>query len=204
MKDPGSRRLPEIYLLGGPNGAGKTTAAREFLAKRLELLTFVNADVIAQGLSGFAPDTVAREAARIMLQRVEELAASCSDFALESTISGLTLANSLKRWKAVGYRVHIAYFWLRSPDLAVARVAERVRKGGHSVPEETIRRRWRRSARNFFARYRPLADTWEVYDNTAEDTYRLMAHGDPDFSAKVLDANTWAEFQRVAEYGKTN
>jgi predicted ABC-type ATPase/ribosomal protein S18 acetylase RimI-like enzyme len=191
-----TKRPPAVMILAGSNGAGKTTASRTLLAQRLEVMTFVNADTIAQGLAGFNPDSAAAAAGRIMLQRLDELAAERADIALETTLSGLTLATWLTRLKESGYTVHLVYFWLASPELAVARVAERVRKGGHHVPEETILRRYRRSIQNFFRRYRALATTWEVYNNTGASSYELMAYGDPDSAEKVLDVELWQQFRR--------
>ena len=190
------QRPPAVCVLAGCNRAGKTTASRTLVAHRLELMTFVNADIIAQGLSGFNPDAVAAEAGRIMLQRLDQLAAAHADVALETTLSGLTLATWLGKLKQAGYTVHLEYFWLDSPDLAVARVAQRVRKGGHHIPEDTIRRRYKRSIQNFFRRYRPLATTWDVYNNSAPNTYELIAYGDPDSEEKVLNATLWEQFRR--------
>jgi predicted ABC-type ATPase/GNAT superfamily N-acetyltransferase len=191
-----SARAPAVFVLAGSNGAGKTTASRTLLAERMKLMTFVNADIIAQGLGGFNPDAVATEAGRIMLQRLDELAAAQADFALETTMSGLSLAVSLQRWKDAGYSIHLVYFWLANPELAVARVAERVRKGGHNVPEDTIRRRYKRSIQNFFRRYRPLATTWEVYNNTETNTYELIASMDLEGGERVLKSELWEQFQR--------
>jgi len=131
-----------------------------------------------------------------MLQRLDELAAARADFALETTLSGVTLASWLQRLKQTGYNVSLVYFWLANPDLAVARVAERVRKGGHNVPEATIRRRYQRSIQNFFRRYRALATTWEVYSNTGPGNYELIAYMDPDVDEKVLNSDLWEQFRR--------
>src|SRR4051794_1830916 len=121
---------PTVIILAGPNGAGKTTAARTLLAETLHLMTFVNADVIAQGLSGFDPESMAVEAGRIMLQRLHALADRRASFAFETTLAGRSYARWLRSLRGTGYTVHLVYFWLASPDLAVARVAERVRTGG--------------------------------------------------------------------------
>jgi predicted ABC-type ATPase len=138
-----------VIVLGGPNGAGKTTSARTLLAETLRLVTFVNADVITQGLSGFDPGSTAIEAGRIMLQRLHALAAQRESFAFESTLAGRAYARWLRSLRQEGYTVHLVYFWLESAELAVVRVAERVRAGGHAIPEETIRQRYDRSLANF-------------------------------------------------------
>src|SRR5262245_57181479 len=124
---------PRVVVLAGPNGAGKTTASRTLLADTLGLLTFVNADVIAQGLAGFDPASAAVEASRIMLERLYTLAAQGADFAFETTLAARSLAGWLQTLKGTGYTVDLVYFWLASPELAVARVAQRVSQGGHHV-----------------------------------------------------------------------
>src|SRR5437764_1055473 len=157
---------PSVIVLAGPNGAGKTTASRTVLAEMLRVVTFVNADVIAQGLAGFDPDSAAIEASRIMLERLQALAAQRSDFAFETTLAGRTQAGWLKSLRESGYRVELVYFWIASADLAVSRVAERVRLGGHSVPEATIRQRYRRSLRNLFRLHMPIVTHWQILDTT--------------------------------------
>ena len=134
-------RSLNVVVLAGPNGAGKTTAARTLLAENLRLMTFVNADVIAQGLAGFDPDSAVVEASRIMLERLHLLAQRRQDFAFETTLAARSYASWLRELQQGSYQVHLVYFWLASADLAVARVAERVRLGGHDVPERTIRQR---------------------------------------------------------------
>src|SRR5438105_9238006 len=126
---------PTVIVLAGPNGAGKTTASRTLLAETLRVMTFVNADVIAQGLAGFDPDSAAVEASRIMLERLHKLAEQRADFAFETTLAARSYAGWLKQLRDTGYTVHLCYFWLASADLAVARVAQRVRRGGHNIPE---------------------------------------------------------------------
>lgn len=135
----GTDRPPNVIVLAGPNGAGKTTSARTLLAETLSMTTFVNADVIAQGLAGFDPDSVVVEASRIMLERLRTLAGQRVNFAFETTLAARTYASWLRSLQDNGYTVHLEYFWLVSADLAVARVAQRVREGGHNVPETMIR-----------------------------------------------------------------
>jgi len=185
-----------VVVLAGPNGAGKTTAARTLLAERLQVMNFVNADVIAQGLSGFDPESMAMEAGRIMLQRLHGLGRQRASFAFESTLAGRSYARWLRSIRRFGYAFDLVYFWLASADLAVARVAERVRQGGHGIPESTIRIRYRRSLHNFFQLYRPLASTWIVYDNTQAGYSQLTAHGDEKGRETILIEATWQQMQK--------
>lgn len=188
-----------VIVLAGPNGAGKTTAARTLLAESLRLVTFVNADVIAQGLAGFDPDSAVVEASRIMLERLHLLAGRREDFAFETTLAARTYASWLEELRQAGYQVHLVYFWLASADLAVARVAERVRLGGHGVPEKTIRQRYTRSLRNFFALYLPLANTWQVYDNTQAGLTRMIAFRNEAGDESIGDQSLWAKMQEAAK-----
>jgi predicted ABC-type ATPase len=169
--------VPRVIVLAGCNGAGKTTASRTVLAETMGVMTFVNADVIAQGLSGFDPDNAALEASRIMLERLHALAAERTDFAFETTLAARSLAGWLRSLRETGYFVHLAYFWLNNPDLAVARVRQRVLQGGHNIPEATIRQRYTRSLQNFFSLYRPVVSFWDFYDNTVSSQPILIARG---------------------------
>ncbi len=167
-RDQDEHATPHVILLGGPNGAGKTTAASVLLPAAVSVKQFVNADAIAQGLSGFDPDSSAISAGRLMLSRLRGLAQTGESFAFETILSSRSFAPMLAELKQRGYRVHVLYLWLDHPDLAVARVAERVRRGGHSVPPDVIRRRYRAGLRNFFGLYSPLADSWRLYDNSGD------------------------------------
>jgi predicted ABC-type ATPase len=187
--------LPDVIVLSGPNGAGKTTASRTVLAEALRLATFVNADVIAQGLSGFAPQEVAVEASRIALTRLEDLAEQGVDFAFETTLAARTYANRLRTWQSAGYSVTLIYFWLANPDLAVVRVAGRVRQGGHDVPESTIRQRYARGLRNLFNLYLPMADRWHVYDNSRPFQSELVAQRERDGTETVFDDSLWQQIR---------
>jgi predicted ABC-type ATPase len=189
---------PKIIILAGPNGAGKTTASRTFLAEALKLLTYVNADVIAQGLAGFDPGSTAIQAGRIMLARLDELAAQRASFAFESTLAGRSLAGRLDAWRQFGYGIHLTYFWLASPDLAVARVAQRVRMGGHGVPEPIVRQRYGRSLRNFFRLYRPRVSSWEILDGSSEDLPQLVAYGEGAGDEVVVNEAMWRDVKREA------
>ncbi|MCX5790351.1 MAG: zeta toxin family protein [Elusimicrobia bacterium] len=157
---------PELYVIAGPNGAGKTTFAREFLPHFAKCREFVNADLIAGGLSPFSPGAAAIEAGRIMLRKIDELAAQRHTFALETTLSGRGHLALFKRLKDDGYRIHVVFLWLPSVELAIQRVKDRVSRGGHSVPESDIRRRFDRGVRNLLNDYQPLVDTWLLFDNS--------------------------------------
>ena len=188
---------PRVIVLGGPNGAGKTSSSRTLLAETLGIMAFVNADVIAQGLSGFAPESVAWEASRIMLERLHVLAERREDFALETTLAARSYYSWLKNLRETGYRLHLCYFWLASADLAVARVAARIQSGGHTIPEPTIRTRYHRSLSNLFSLYLPLADSWSIYDNTGEGLPTVVARGH-DGHAEILNPQTWTRIQEEA------
>lgn len=161
------KRRPRCLLIAGPNGAGKTTFAREYLPNDARVLNFINADLIASGLSPLRPELAAVAGARLMLAEVDRLVERRNDFAWESTLSGLAHVRRIKKMKQHGYHVEIIYLRLASPRLALSRVAARVRQGGHNVPKDDVLRRFSRSWRNFEARYRPLADAWAVYDNSS-------------------------------------
>jgi predicted ABC-type ATPase len=152
----------------------------------------VNADTLAQGLSGFRPEDVALEAGRIMLKRLDALEAQRKSFAFEATLASQSLARRLARLKDRGYRIHILYLWLPTAELALARVAERVRAGGHDVPADAVRRRFSRGRRNFFIVYRPLADSWRLYDGSSLRGPRLIASGTAGLPPRVRDQVRWS------------
>lgn len=189
---------PRVVVLAGINGAGKTTASQEVLSKILKIQAFVNADTIARGLNAFDPESEAGQAGRIMLTQLNDLAAARRDFSFETTLAARTYSTFLSRLKSIGYEVYLFYFWLDSPETAIARVALRVRSGGHHIPDETIRRRYSRSVDNFFRLYRPLCNFWRVYDNSANYS-RFVAFGD-ESSMTVLDGETWGKIERSAGY----
>ena len=167
------RTSPRCVIIAGPNGSGKTTFAREFLPKDAGVLNFVNADLIAGGLSPFRPELAALAAGRMVLKELDRLAASRSDFAFESTLSGLAYVGRLRRWKRAGYRIEIVFLRVASSRLAIRRIASRVAQGGHDVPARDVARRFTRSWTNFDAIYKPLADQWAVYDNSGDEPVLL-------------------------------
>ncbi len=154
-----------IVIIAGPNGAGKTTFAREFLPNEAELPNFVNADLIAAGLSPFAPDVAAFKAGRIMLETIADYVKRGESFSFETTLSGLTYAQMIPVWRSSGYTVELAFLSLPDVEMAIERVAIRVKQGGHNVPEDVIRRRFAHGIENF-DRYKALVDSWQLYDNS--------------------------------------
>ena len=161
--------MKKIIIIAGPNGAGKTTFAREFLPNEAGCPQFVNADLIAAGLSPFAPDVAAVKAARIMLESITELERRGESFAFETTLSGLAYAHRVCQWREAGYHVTLIFLSLPDPQMAIARVAERVRQGGHNVPDNVIRRRFAAGLRNFENIYRDAVDAWAMYDNAGDE-----------------------------------
>jgi predicted ABC-type ATPase len=161
-----------IVIIAGPNGAGKTTFAREFLPMDAELPNFVNADLIAAGLSPFAPDLAAFKAGRIMLETIADYTKRGESFSFETTLSGLTYARMIPVWRASGYLVKLFFLSLPNAEMALERVATRVIQGGHNVPEEVIRRRFLHGIENF-ERYKLLVDSWQLYDNSGAPTVLL-------------------------------
>jgi predicted ABC-type ATPase len=169
-------KVPRCIIIAGPNGAGKTTFAREFLPREAGIVHFVNADLIAAGLSPLKPELAALAGGRLLLSELDRLAAARADFAFESTLSGLTYAKRMREWKAAGYRIEIVFLRLASVRLALRRIADRVRQGGHAVPAADVRRRFHRGWKNFETTYRALAAAWAVYDNSAEE-FQLVEEG---------------------------
>jgi predicted ABC-type ATPase len=167
---------PRCIIIAGPNGAGKTTFAHEFLPRDAKVIHFVNADLIASGLSPLRPELATIAAGRLFLAELNRLANLRVDFAFETTLSGLGYLKHLQRWKAAGYNIQIIFLHLSSPRLALRRVAARVKQGGHNVPRADVMRRFARGWHNFQTAYRPLTDMWAVYDNSGT-TPRLLEEG---------------------------
>jgi predicted ABC-type ATPase len=154
---------------------------------------FVNADTLARGLSAFQPERAAVEAARVMLARFHELVRTRRSFACEATLSSVTLAGHLVRWRALGYRIHVVFLWLPSVELALSRVAARVEAGGHDVPADTVRRRFERGRYRFFHTYVPLADRWRLYDASPIAGPRLIATGRGSARRRILKGDLWLQ-----------
>ena len=159
-------KQPKVYIIAGPNGSGKTTFASEFLPNYADSPAFVNADTIARGLSGFSPDAVALKAGRLLLEQIETYATKRMDFAFETTLSGTHYLSRLRKLQQTGYSVHIFFLWIPDVRLSLARVASRVKMGGHDIPETVVRRRFHKGIGNFFKYYRTAADSWMLFDNS--------------------------------------
>lgn len=166
-----------IVIIAGPNGAGKTTFAQEFMPHDAGFPDFINVDLIAQGLSPFAPETVPVRAGRIMLAEISRRVRRGESFAFETTLAGLGYARHIPRWREMGYEVKLIFLSLPLADLAVARVKSRVAQGGHAVPEDVVRRRFDAGRRNFEKVYRGLVNSWAIYDNAGQRP-RAVASGE--------------------------
>lgn len=160
----------KIVIIAGPNGAGKTTFAREFLPNEAHCDIFINADLIAAGLSPFAPERAAIKAGKLMLEAIHDAAQKQQSFAFETTLSGLGYLRHIPIWKAQGYRIKLIFLQLPSSEMAVARVKQRVQQGGHNIPEATIRRRFDAGLKNFHQHYKNSVDIWLHFDNSADTT----------------------------------
>jgi len=182
---------PQVVIIAGPNGAGKSTLAPFLLRDTFGVLEYVNADPIALGLSAFDSASMSFEAGRIVVARLRDLAKRRKSFAFETTLASRFYAPWVKRLRESGYRFHLVFLWLSSIELAIERVEERVRSGGHSIPDEVIRRRYDRGIANFFNFYQPLADTWAAYDNSGSGTPLLVSAGGENISTRIIRPDTW-------------
>ena len=173
-------KKPNLYIIAGPNGSGKTTFATKFLPKYAKCPYFINADLIAKGISPFAPEIVPIKAGKILLHEIKELVNKKKSFGFETTLSGITYLSFFKMAKKKGYKIHIFFLWIPSSKLAVARVKDRVSQGGHDIPIEDIKRRFLRSISNFVNVYSILVDYWYLFNNSSQE---------PDLIAKLVERN---------------
>ena len=190
-------RVPLVVVLAGPNSAGKSTSAPYLLKDALAVDEFVNADTIAQGLSAYRPDAAAVTAGKVMVERLRALANLRRDFAFETTLSGRSHARWLRELQRAGYRTHLIFLSLPSADLAVARVADRVRRGGHEVPDAVIRMRFVAGLRNLFSVYMQVVDAWTIYDNADVVSPLLVASRAFGADTIVADAEAWESLKEL-------
>lgn len=188
---------PNAYIIAGPNGAGKTTFAREFLPNYANCRIFVNADLIAQGMAPFSPESAAFRAGRLMLEEIAFHADRGVDFGLETTLAGKGHLQVVRGLKKRRYEVHIFYLWVPSAELALSRVRERVLRGGHDIPEVVVRRRFERSIRNFLGEYRSLADRWVFFDNSGAALSVIAS--EEDGHLRIIETGRYNEI--VRRYG---
>ena len=167
-----------VLIIAGPNGAGKTTFAREFLPQDADSSVFFNADLIAAGIAPFEPQKAALRAGRLMLEEMRRHFEAGESFAFETTLSGRAYVRLIRQWRAAGYHIKLIFLSLKSPEEAIARVASRVRQGGHDVPEHVVRRRFDAGLTNFHKVYAPLVDTWILYDNSGTE-FEMLEWSDP-------------------------
>jgi len=185
---------PTIYIIAGPNGAGKTTFANKFLPEFVRCTEFLNADLIAAGLSPFAPQLQNVRASELMLQRMDELVKRRATFSFETTLAARSYHRRVPQWQEMGYRVHLFFLWLPSSDIALLRVANRVKQGGHDIPVETIRKRYAAGLKNFQTLYRSLVDYWYCLDGSKLPP-ELFAQSSGE-SVEVKNMSRWEIFSQ--------
>lgn len=178
---------PSIYVIAGPNGAGKTTFASEFLPDFVTCREFLNADLIAAGLSPFAPETQNMRAGRLLLERIHELVDERATFGFETTLAGRGYLKLLKDCQGKGYRILLFFLWLPDVEYAVYRVRNRVQQGGHDIPISDIRRRYNAGICNLFELYQPIVDGWWLYDASALPPLLIASRDQMPFDAKLVE-----------------
>jgi len=184
-----------VYIIAGPNGSGKTTFAKEFLPDYVNCPNFVNADLIAQGLAPFKPRNAAIKAGRLVLQQIDEYISYGVNFAFETTLVGKSYVNLFKELKSKNYSLHIFFLWIPNPELAIARINDRVAEGGHDIPDEDVRRRFSRGINNFFRLYEPLLDSWMLFDNSKARPVLIVKR--KNGNREILDEELFKAVQRI-------
>jgi predicted ABC-type ATPase len=188
--------MPRLYIISGCNGSGKTTASYTMLPEMLDCSEFVNSDEFAKGLSPFNPEKASIQASRYMIMKIRYLLKKQKDFGIETTLATRTLLKTIRLAQDAGYTVTLLYFWLNSPELAVERVAARVEAGGHDIPEETIRRRYRVGIDYFFHDYAPICERWILADNS-QIPFRVIAEGSKNDLINIKDEATYEQIRRL-------
>ncbi len=190
--------MPRLYIISGCNGAGKTTASYTMLPEMLECSEFVNSDEFAKGLSPFQPEKASIQAGRYMIAKIRYLLRKQLDFGIETTLATRTVLKTVKMAQAAGYTVTLLYFWLNSPELAIERVRARVEAGGHNIPEETIRRRYKVGLDYFFHDYAPICERWILADNS-QIPFRVIAEGSKLDLINIKDRETYEKIRKIAQ-----
>ena len=188
---------PQVYIIAGPNGSGKTTFASKFLPRYADCPSFINADTIARGLSGFSPDAVALKAGRILLEQIEDYASKKVDFAFETTLSGTHYLMRVRNLKKMGYAVHLFFLWIPDVRLSLARIAARVKMGGHNIPGEVVHHRFHKGIKNFFQYYKTAVDSWMLFDNS-EDIPQDIAE-EKQGELRIFNHDLYEKIRRLAE-----
>jgi predicted ABC-type ATPase len=191
--------MPTLYIIAGPNGVGKTTFADSYLPDEAKQVEFVNADLIARGLSPYGPDLVAFDAGKIALRRIRELIARRTGFTWETTMSGRTAVSWLREARAAGYLLKAYFLWVGDPEVTLRRVRQRVAEGGHNIAEQVSCRRFFKTLQNFLTIYRPLMDSWKLYDNDLPAP-RLLAV-EKAGRLVVRDQRQWSDILEAAKIG---
>ena len=191
--------MPNLYIISGCNGAGKTTASLTVLPETLQCKEFVNCDEIAKGLSPLNPDGAKVAAGRLMLSRIKKLINDKEDFAIETTLAAKSYHALINKARQEGYKASLIYFWLQSPDLAIQRVAERVKHGGHHVDDSIIRRRYRAGIKNLFHLYCPVVDYFLFIDNSIMPS-EVIAEG----NIKSIKFYNEEKFKKIRQYDNSN
>lgn len=192
--------MPRLFILAGCNGAGKTTASYTFLPELLDCREFVNSDEFAKSLSPFDPSSASISASRYMVMRIQYLLEQMADFSIETTLATRSLVTIIKRAKSKGYKVTLIYLWLQSPELAIQRVRNRVLSGGHNIPEDVLRRRYKMGIQYLFDTYLPLCDNWIIADNT-HPSFTVVAEGNLERTL-IKDENKFKKIRSLIEDGQ--
>lgn len=188
--------MPRLYILCGCNGAGKTTASYTLLPELLDCREFVNSDEFAKSLSPFDPSTASVSASRYMIMRIQYLLGQNADFSIETTLATRTLVSILKEARDKGYSITLLYLWVQSPDIAIKRVRDRVEHGGHNIPDDVLRRRYKVGLKYLFSTYMPLCDRWIIMDNT---TTRLAMIAEGSSGRLIIkDDDKFAKIRSIA------
>ncbi|MBC6109924.1 zeta toxin family protein [Pedobacter fastidiosus] len=188
--------MPNLYIISGCNGAGKTTASFTVLPEMLNCKEFVNADEIAKGISPFNPESVAIQAGKIMLTRIDELLNNQKDFAIETTLTTKSYLNTIARAKSVGYKITLLFFWLNDVELAIERVKIRVSEGGHNIPEEVIRRRYFRGMMNLKL-FCAEANYWLIIDSS-DGRLQFIAEGNLNKEITIFEKGIWSKLNLMS------